>query len=210
MKGNLNKVLENNFSSKDVKQYCKGTSLRDLARKSGYSISTVSKALNDSDEISKETKKVLRNLAKRFNYVPDKNASSLRKRKTNTIMVFLPKYKMVNYSSILEGIVEVSQASGYQTLIHQFSSKSAMRTLRDAASLKSVDGIVVLLSTPSGALREAHDFQFTNSVPAIRFMVTKSDFQNVISDKVLGEQICRRLLQFIDTKNEVAPRFSQV
>lgn len=55
--------------------------LRQLSHISGFSISTVSKTMNDSREISKETKKFIKDIALTNNYIPNKAAISLRKSK---------------------------------------------------------------------------------------------------------------------------------
>ena len=54
------------------------------------SISTVSKALNDSHEISPATKERIREAAKLYNYQPNRIAVNLKSGKANTIGVVIP------------------------------------------------------------------------------------------------------------------------
>ena len=65
--------------------------IKKLAKILNISISTVSKALRDSHDISKETKERVIALANELNYQPNPHASSLRKAKSKTIAVIIPE-----------------------------------------------------------------------------------------------------------------------
>ena len=67
------------------------TNLKKLAEELGLSISSVSKALRDSYEISAETKKRVLAMAEKMNYQPNPFASSLRRKKSVTIAVVIPE-----------------------------------------------------------------------------------------------------------------------
>ena len=62
-----------------------------LAKELNLSIGTVSKALQDSYEISTKTKERVLELAKKYNYRPNPFASSLRKGKSKSIAVVIPE-----------------------------------------------------------------------------------------------------------------------
>lgn len=62
-----------------------------IARELNLSVATVSKALNDSFEISESTKKRVLAKAKELNYQVNPMASALRKKKTQTIAVVFPE-----------------------------------------------------------------------------------------------------------------------
>ena len=61
--------------------------LKLIAKELGVSISTVSKALRDSPEISEETREKIKAYAKLYNYKPNNIALSLKNRRINTIGV---------------------------------------------------------------------------------------------------------------------------
>ena len=65
--------------------------IRELARELNLSIGTVSKALRNSHEISNETKEKVFALARQLNYIPNPYASSLRRKKSNTIGIVVPE-----------------------------------------------------------------------------------------------------------------------
>ncbi len=64
--------------------------LRDIARETGYSVTTVSRALNDYDDVSPETKEIIRTAAERLGYHPNITAQSLQRRRTDTLGFIIP------------------------------------------------------------------------------------------------------------------------
>jgi len=65
--------------------------LKKISRLSGFSVSTVSKALNDKKDIGVETKEMIMSIAKQHNYVPNYFATALRKQNTKTLAVIIPQ-----------------------------------------------------------------------------------------------------------------------
>ena len=63
----------------------KRLTIKDIAKQLNVSISTVSKALNDSYEISVKTKEKIQKFAKENNYQPNVTAVNLKNKKTKTI-----------------------------------------------------------------------------------------------------------------------------
>src|SRR3954467_11373627 len=94
------------------------TNIRSLAKELNLSISTVSKALKDSYEISSETKKRVRARAQELNYSPNPYASSLRRKKSNTVAVVVPEVADSFFSVAIKGIEEIAQSRGYHVLIY--------------------------------------------------------------------------------------------
>src|SRR6478609_10475769 len=92
--------------------------IRALAKELNLSISTISKALKDSYEISIETKQRVVARAKELNYHPNPYASSLRRKKSNTIAVVIPEVADSFFSAALKGIEDIAQTKGYHVLIY--------------------------------------------------------------------------------------------
>lgn len=65
------------------------TKIDDISRVTGFSRTTVSKALNDKSDISEPTKNIIRKAAKDLNYIPNINAKNLRYKKNNIIAVII-------------------------------------------------------------------------------------------------------------------------
>ena len=86
----------------------KEVTIYDLARELGISIATVSRALNDDPAVSKKTKKKISELAQVKGYRHNNFASSLRKQKTNTIGVIIPKVNSSFMSAVIAGIEKIA------------------------------------------------------------------------------------------------------
>ena len=95
----------------------KNITIKELSKILEVSISTVSKALNDSYEISDSTKQRIKAAAKLYNYKPNKLAVNLKSGKTNTIGVVLPSIKNFFMSRVLRGIDSVIAKSQYNIII---------------------------------------------------------------------------------------------
>ncbi len=126
------------------------TTIKDIARELGISPSTVSRALKDHFEISEETKKAVRRVAEELNYQPNSLALSLRYSKSNTIGVIVPEIVHFFFSTVISGIEDIAQSSGYNVIITQ-SNESVDREMMNLQTLfnNRVDGILVSLSRES-------------------------------------------------------------
>ena len=91
--------------------------LKELAAILNVSVSTISKALNDSHEISETTKKRIKELAKLHNYQPNRIALGLKSGKTNTIGVIIPSVQNPFFARVLFGIEKEIAQSDYNIII---------------------------------------------------------------------------------------------
>ena len=91
-------------------------SLKDLASELGVSVATVSRALRNSSEISKEMQTKVKELARKWNYRPNPFAQSLRKEAPKIIGVVLPNLVSHYYASVLDGIEEEAARAGYSVI----------------------------------------------------------------------------------------------
>lgn len=133
--------------------------IRMLAEKLQLSTATISKALNNSHEISEETRKRVQELAKELNYVPNPYASSLRKKSSKTIAVVIPEIADSFFAEAINGIEAIAKEKGYHVLIYLTHENSAQEQaiLNDFQSGR-VDGILisVTMETAASALGIAH------------------------------------------------------
>jgi LacI family transcriptional regulator len=121
--------------------------LRHLAKELGLAVSTVSRALRDSHEISQETKDRVRALADKLGFQPNPHASSLRKSKSRTIAVIVPEIENNFFSQAINGVELIAHEKGYHVLIYltheDFSlEKSILQVLRNGR----VDGFMISIS----------------------------------------------------------------
>lgn len=91
--------------------------LKQIARELDVAVSTVSKALRDSDEISVDTRQKIKAFAKLYNYKPNNIALSLKNRKTMTIGVIIPEIIHHFFTTVISGIEQVANKRGYNVII---------------------------------------------------------------------------------------------
>ena len=122
-------------------------SLKSLAKELNISVSTVSKSLNNSEEISAQTKERVKNLAKLRGYSPNPIAVRLQKQETMQIGVILPSIENPFFASVLKGMDEIVSASKYN-IITFFSNESLQKEKEclDYFSRGNVDGILICIA----------------------------------------------------------------
>lgn len=91
--------------------------IKDIAHELHFSVSTVSRALQNHPDISEETKRIIINYAREHHYRPNQMASSLRTQKITTIGLILPELTSYFFSTILEGVEKAANVAGYNVLI---------------------------------------------------------------------------------------------
>lgn len=121
--------------------------LKHLAEQLSVSISTVSKALNNSDEISPDTIERVKALAKHLNYKPNKLAVSLKKSKTFTIGVIVPNILNHFFAKALYAIEMEATKHGYN-IITCLSNETRSKEDNSLQLLSngSVDGFILSIA----------------------------------------------------------------
>jgi LacI family transcriptional regulator len=129
--------------------------LKRLAEELHLSIATVSRALQDSHEVSPATKARVRALATALNYQPNAYASSLRRNQSKTIGVVIPKVTNHFFALAINGIEEAAREAGFHVLIY-LTHEEYEREVSIIQHLQGgrVDGI--LMSVASGTEDMAH------------------------------------------------------
>ncbi len=163
--------------------------LKQLAEQLNVSISTVSKALNDSDEISKDTIKRVKELAKHYNYRPNRVAVNLKNSSTQTIGVIIPNILNRFFAKTLFGIEKEATKLGYNIIT--CISNESFKKEKDAIELLangSVDGFILAISEETqlkNNLDHIQDIQNSNTpLPFVLFdrVSDKIDCDKVIID----------------------------
>lgn len=91
--------------------------MRDVARKAGVSVMTVSRALNDPDKVSKEMRERVRAVVEEMGYVPNRLAGSLSSNRSNVIGLIVPSIRNSLFAETIKGISDVLSGNGYHLMI---------------------------------------------------------------------------------------------
>ncbi|MGJ8592492.1 MAG: LacI family DNA-binding transcriptional regulator [Aquaticitalea sp.] len=146
--------------------------LKQLAEQLNVSISTVSKALHESDEISKETIERVKALAKHLNYQPNKVALSLKSNKTRTLGVIIPNILNHFFAKVLYGIEEEATKQGYDIIIC-ISNESYTKELQSLEVLGngSVDGFIISIAQETQINNQTQHIEsvLQQSLPVVMF-----------------------------------------
>lgn len=146
--------------------------LKELAEKLNVSISTVSKALNGSNEIGEATIARVKAAAKAHNYKPNRVALSLKNSKTKTIGVIIPDILNHFFAKVLYGIEKESAKLGYNII----TCLSNELYEKEANSLEllangSVDGFIMSISEETQKNNKTEHFReiLNQKIPILMF-----------------------------------------
>lgn len=163
--------------------------LKQIARELEVSVSTVSKALRNSAEISEDTKQKVQAFAKLYNYRPNNIALSLKNRKTNTIGIIIPEIVHHFFSKVIRGVELVANKRGYNVIVG-LSNESFSKEVINMEMLAngSIDGFILSISKETQQLQDYHHFNETMSqgMPIVMFDRVVSDMN---CDKVIVDDL---------------------
>ncbi|MFD2914495.1 LacI family DNA-binding transcriptional regulator [Psychroserpens luteus] len=159
--------------------------LKHLAEQLNVSISTVSKALHDSNEISPDTIERVKALAKFLNYKPNQLAVSLKNSKTNTIGVIIPNILNHFFAKALFAIEQEATKQGYN-IITCVSNEKHSKEINSLQLLSngSVDGFIMSI---------AEETQVANKVDHINAILNQN-IPIVLFDRVSDDIDCGKVI----------------
>ena len=121
------------------------TTIKDVAKKAGVSISTVSRVINDSKPVTNEVKQRVLDVIKETGYVPNPLARSLVTKKSQLIGVIVPEVTDTFAAEVLNGIEEISKMYDYDILLaNTYSEKDLEVKNINLLRAKQVEGIVMI------------------------------------------------------------------
>jgi len=180
--------------------------LKTIAKELDVSISTVSKSLKDSPEISEDTRQKVQAFAKLYNYKPNTIALSLKNQRTRTIGVIVPEIVHHFFTTVISGIEKVANRYGY-TVIIGLSDESFEKevTNMDKLANGTIDGFI--LSVASETLKRADFHHIRESInqgmPVVTFdrSVPSVDCDRVVVDDLEGAYTAVNRLIELGCKN---------
>lgn len=117
--------------------------IHDVARESGFSISTVSQVLQGAPNVLPETRAKIEMSIARLNYHPNRLAQQFRTQQTKTVLVIIPELGNPFFAEILSGIESVLTPQGYTALIvNSHGNDPIERKCYDMLNQKMSDGII--------------------------------------------------------------------
>lgn len=126
--------------------------ISDVAKLAGVSKKTVSRVINDEDNVTDSTRRKVMSAVEELNYVPSIQAISLAKGRANCIGMLLPHLTWSPILDILRGVTDVVEPSNYALILYNMirSEESVHNFTNRMIRTKQIDGLIVL--TPPGML----------------------------------------------------------
>lgn len=159
--------------------------LKQIAKELDVSISTVSKSLRDSSEISEDTRQKVQAFAKLYNYKPNNIALSLKNRKSKTICIIIPEIIHHFFATVISGVEHVANKKGYNVIVC-LSDESFDKEVINMEMLAngSIDGFIMSLSKETQQKRDFHHITevINQGMPVVMFDRVTND---ILCDKVI-------------------------
>lgn len=163
----------------------KKITLKHIAKELDISISTVSKSLKNSLEISEDTRQKVQAFAKLYNYKPNLIALSLKNRKTKTIGIIIPEIIHHFFATVISGIESVANERGYNVIVC-LSDESFDKEVINMEMLAngSIDGFIMSLSKETQQKKDFHHIVevMNQGMPVVMFDRVTND---ILCDKVI-------------------------
>lgn len=155
--------------------------MKDIAKKCGVSIATVSKALNDHEDIGEETKKLIRQTAREMGYFPNSSARALKTKRTYNLGILFVDESMNGlthgfFSRILNSFKVAAEEKGYDLTFINGRSRNGRMTYLEHCMYRGFDGVMIacvdfsdpqvleLVRSPLPVVTIDHDFDMKPSV----------------------------------------------
>ena len=165
-------------------------SIKDVAKKAGVSISTVSKALNDKSSVSSSTIERIKQTAEDMGYVPNSRARVFATKETKQIVFIadIPKdtaFYNPHVFEIIMGLQHSVSKSGYSLIVESVEKKEALEYINNLYKKNMADALVVHASIITKRLES---------------LIVKSNLPHLI----IGQPDYQSTLSWIDTDNTLS------
>jgi len=145
-----------------------GVTIKDVAKKTGLSITTISLVLNKKESrIPEKTRQIIENAVQELNYVPSQVAVSLSTKKTNLIALVIPRKTFFFFADLVSSIEKSCRNAGYGLNISlpEGDEASSLEAVRETLR-RGTDGIIFDPSAFNGDFYTAYmDLVLKSEIP---------------------------------------------
>ena len=139
--------------------------IRDVAKRAGVSLTTVSHVINGTRFVSEDKKKRVFEAMRALNYRPNALARSLRRGKTNTLGLILPDSSNPFFADIGRSLESKAFSLGFSVILYNTEGDPDREAFYvDVLSRKQVDGIIFVAT---GAQAKPLDFLLAQEIPVL-------------------------------------------
>lgn len=158
--------------------------IKDVAKKAGVGVGTVSRVINNSTAVSHQTREKVKTAIDELNYHPNENARRLSLGKTYTVSVMAPFFTRPAFVERLRGLESVFAESDYDFIIYNVdSAMSRDKYFKELSRPERTDGLLIMSIIP----HEEHIQKFLDlKVPTVLVDADHPDFTRVLIDDLDG------------------------
>jgi LacI family transcriptional regulator len=159
----------------------------DVAEKAGVGIGTVSRVINNSDKVKKETREKVIKVMQELNYRPNKLAQNLAKQRSNAVAVIVPSFIDHFFVEVLKGIQDALEEKNIDLVLYKIDlDENRMNGIMDIVHSQKVDGIVAVTMDISLAEYEA---LLEAEIPLVIADESSPDFHSIYFNDVKGSEM---------------------
>ncbi|WP_368505768.1 LacI family DNA-binding transcriptional regulator [Alkalihalophilus sp. As8PL] len=179
------------------------TTIYDIAKKTGFSISTVSKVLNNYSDVGEKTKKIINEAVEELGYFPSSSARTLSTKKSWTIGVVFVEDSGIGiehpfFNAVIESFKKSAEKEGYDLLFASNKIGNEPKSYLDHFLYRGVDGVVVVCST----MDSPHVEKLMDSdLPSVVIDLDIRGASVVFSDNIHGSELAVDYLYSLGHRN---------
>lgn len=172
----------------------------DIAEALNISASTVSRGLKDHPLIKKETKERIRKKSQEMGYQHNPFASNLRRNKTNTIGVVVPRLDSYFMSKVIAGIELTANKHGYNIIINQ-SEESEAKEIKCIQTMYNsrVDGLLLSIASDTTDMKHL-EILYDKNLPVV-FFDRAEDHEESVSVMIDNQQAAFEIVDHLAKQN---------
>lgn len=179
-----NNFNESAFDAEETRM----VTIYDVAKKTGFSSTTVSKALNNYSDVSQKTKQEILKAAAEMGYLPNAHAQSLSTKKSWTIGVMFSEANGVGmkhpfFSAVIESFRKHAEREGYDLIFASRNLRNRDISYLEHFLYRAVDGIIVVCSDSQDA--QVQDL-INSELPVVVIDMMQDNCSAVYSDNIHG------------------------
>lgn len=119
------------------------TTIYDVAEHAGVAISTVSRVLNNSQDVSEETREIVLDAIRDLQFRPNRTAKSLAQRSTRTIAVAVPTFTTPFHNELLKGVRDRLDNEDVDLLLCDLDWEAPKATMQNFLERGAMDGLIL-------------------------------------------------------------------
>lgn len=172
------------------------TTIQDISRKLGVSVSTVSKALNNYPDVAHETRGRVLAAARELDYHPNAAAQNLRRQRTNKLgLIYNYSFTAVGefVNQLLTGAASAAEEAGYNLVLYSSVSDSPEQ-LATICRAREVDGLLIIWSNMPAKTLEMLEAEGIRYVSVARRVDKHPAVSYVVADNYAGSLALTRHL----------------